>query len=134
MTLAENKQLVRDFFDAGNRGEMERCLSYLADDIVWTNMGSTRVSGTFVGKSRLVTNLLQPVFGQLKAGIASTMDNLVAEGEFVVVQSRGSAETIVGKPYNNSYCHVFRIVGGQIVEVTEYLDTQLVSAVFGPSR
>jgi ketosteroid isomerase-like protein len=134
MTSAENKQLVRDFFDAGNRGEMERCLSYLADDIVWTNMGTTRVSGTFVGKSSLVTNVLQPVFGQLKSGIASTIENLVAEGEFVVVQSRGKAETIDGRPYDNSYCHIFRIVGGQIATVTEYLDTQLAAAIFGASR
>ena len=134
MALAENKQLVRDFFDAGNRGDIESCLGYLTDDIVWTNMGSTRVSGTYVGKASLVTGLLQPVFGQLKAGIASTIDNLIAEGEFVVAQSRGKAETIDGTPYNNSYCHIFRIVEGRIAEVTEYLDTQMAAGTFGTRR
>ncbi|HEU0223797.1 MAG TPA: nuclear transport factor 2 family protein, partial [Steroidobacteraceae bacterium] len=106
-------------------------LGYLADDVVWTNIGSTRYSGSFRGKSTLVAELLQPVFGQLKAGIVSTVDNLIAEGEYVAVQSRGTAETTDGKPYNNTYCHVFRIVSGRIAEVTEYLDTQLTASTLG---
>jgi uncharacterized protein len=36
-----------------------------------------------------------------------------------------------GVPYNNTYCHVFRIVNGKIKEVTEYLDTELVTRAFG---
>jgi uncharacterized protein len=72
-----------------------------------------------------------PLFGQLKAGIASTLDNVIAERDFVVVQLRGQAETIKGRPYNNTYCHVFRLRNGQIAEMTEYCDTALVNAVFG---
>ena len=104
-------------------------MSQLADDVTWTNIGSTKFSGTFRGKADLVARLLQPVFGQLQAGITSTIDNMVAEGEFVVVQSRGKAATNDGRPYNNTYCHVFRIRGAKIVEVTEYLDTELAAAV-----
>jgi ketosteroid isomerase-like protein len=128
MGLAENKQLIRAFYDAANRGAIDECLGYLADDVLWTNVGSTRYSGSFRGKSTLVADLLQPVFGQLKAGIASTVDNVIAEGDYVAVQSRGTAETTDGKPYNNTYCHVFRVVNGQIAEVTEYLDTQLTAS------
>jgi ketosteroid isomerase-like protein len=108
---------------------METCMGQLADDVTWTNIGSTKYSGTFRGKADLVARLLQPVFGQLQAGITSAIDNLVAEGEFVVVQSRGKAATKDGRPYNNTYCHVFRIRGGKIVEVTEYMDTELARAV-----
>ena len=130
MGANENKQLIRAFYDAANRGDMEACLSYLADEIVWTNIGSTRFSGSFRGKSTLVAHLLQPLFGQLKAGIASTVDNLIAEGDYVAVQSRGKAETTDGRPYNNTYCHVFRIEKGRIAEVMEYFDTQLTASVF----
>jgi ketosteroid isomerase-like protein len=38
--------------------------------------------------------------------------------------------TKAGVPYRNEYCMVFRIVGGQIAEVTEYNDTQLIVTVF----
>jgi len=129
MTLTTNKQLVQEFYDAANRGDMETCMGHLAEDVTWTNIGSTKYSGTFHGKTDLVTRLLQPVFGQLQAGITSAIDNLVAEGDFVVVQSRGKAATKDGRAYNNTYCHVFKIDGGKIVEVTEYMDTELASAV-----
>ena len=129
MTLSTNKQIVQAFYDFANRGDMEACMGQLADDVTWTNIGSTKYSGTFHGKADLVARLLQPVFGQLQAGITSAIDNMVAEGDFVVVQSRGQAATKDGRPYNNSYCHVFRLHGDKIVEVTEYLDTELTSAV-----
>jgi ketosteroid isomerase-like protein len=129
MTLTVNKRIVQTFYDSANRGDMDTCMGQLADDVTWTNIGSTRYSGAFHGKADLVARLLQPVFGQLQAGITSAVDNIVAEGDWVVVQSRGTAKTKDGRPYNNTYCHVFRIRSGKIIEVTEYLDTELASAV-----
>lgn len=131
MRTKENKQVVLDFYAAGARGDMDACFALLADDVVWTNIGSTRFSGTFAGKQALVEQLLGPLFGQLKAGIASEIENLTAEGDIVVAQTSGSAETLDGKPYNNSYCQVIRIRDGRIAEVKEYFDTALVDAVFG---
>ena len=90
-----------------------------------------KFSGTYSGKDNLIENLLGPVFGALKAGIFSTIDNIVAEDDFVVVQLRGTAETKDGRPYNNTYCHVFRIESEKIVEVTEYFDTELTNRIFG---
>jgi ketosteroid isomerase-like protein len=131
MRTSQNKKTVQDFFEAGNRGEIERCLELIAEDIRWTDIGTTRFSGTYVGKGELLAGLLEPLFGQLKAGIFSTIENMIAEGDFVVVQSRGEAETLAGEKYNNTYCHVFRVQNQKIREVTEYLDTALTNAVFG---
>jgi uncharacterized protein len=131
MSSAENKQIVQAFYDASNQGDMNRCLALMADDIIWNNTGSTRYSGTYAGKESLMANLLGQLFPQLKAGIASTLDNVIAEGDFVVVQLRGQAETVNGQPYNNTYCHVFRMRSGLISEMTEYSDTALVNTVFG---
>lgn len=131
MGIAENKQVVRSFFDAGNRGDVEAGLALLADDITWTNIGSTRFSGHFAGKQTVINELIGPLFGELEAGITGTIDNLVAEGEFVVAQVRGEAKKKDGTPYNNTYCHVFRVRDGKIVAVNEYMDTELVTAVFG---
>jgi ketosteroid isomerase-like protein len=103
----------------------------LADDVKWTNIGSTKFSGTCVGKGELTSKLLLALFGQLKNGITSQIHNMIAEGDFVVVQLSGQAETKDGRPYNNTYCHVFTIRDGKIVEVMEYMDTELATAVFG---
>lgn len=125
MGTEDNKRVIRSFYEAGNRGDLDACLALMADEVTWTNIGTTKYSGTYEGKQALVEDLLGPVFGQLEGGISSTVDNLVAEGEWVVVQSRGEARTKAGRSYNNTYCHVFRLRDGKIVEVTEYFDTRL---------
>lgn len=133
MTLEANKKLVSDFFEAGNRGDFDACFALIADDIVWTNSGSTRFSGRFSGKQTVMNDLIGPLFGRLKNGIHAEIVKLVAEGDIVVAETRGRAETTDGKPYNNSYCHIVRLRDGQWAEVTEFLDTALVDETFGPA-
>lgn len=131
MGASENKAVAQSFYDAGNRGDMDTCFGLLADDIVWTSIGTTAVSGTYSGKDRLMEDLLGPVFGELKAGISSVIDKMIAEDDFVMVQSRGTAETKDGRPYNNTYCHIMKFRDDKIVELTEFCDTQLTSSIYG---
>lgn len=131
MGMAENKQVVLDFYEASARGDMEACFALLADDVTWSNIGTTRFSGTYDGKQAIMENLVGPLFGQLKAGIASRLEHMIAEGDTVVAQTAGQAETLDGTPYNNTYCQVFRIRDGKIAAVREYMDTALIDAVFG---
>jgi ketosteroid isomerase-like protein len=131
MSAQQNKNIVQSFYDAGNRGDMETCFGLIADDIVWTNMGTTSLSGRYEGKAELQEKLLGPLFGALKAGIGMEVQRMVAEGDYVVAQTLGAAETLDGQPYNNSYCWIIRLRDGQFAEVTEYLDTELVTRVFG---
>ena len=125
MSIADNKQVVLDFFAAGERGDIEACLALLADDVTWTNVGTTDFSGTYAGKQAVMQDLIGPLFAQLEDGISSTIENLVAEGDVVVVQSSGKARTLDGVPYDNTYCQVMRIREGRICSVKEYFDTEL---------
>ena len=84
MGLAENKQVVLDFYAAGARGDMVSCFALLADDISWINIGSTKFSGKYAGKQALMENLLGPLLDQLKAGISSKIGQLVAEGDLLM--------------------------------------------------
>lgn len=131
MSVQENKNTVRKFFEAGNSGDMETVMALIADDVVWTDIGTTSLSGTYRGKADLAERLLGPLFGQLKAGIRMQLHRLIAEDDYVVAQTSGTAETLGGVPYNNSYCWIIRVRGGQFAEVTEFLDTELVTRVFG---
>ena len=131
MGIAENKQVVLDFYEAGARGDMDACFALLADDVTWTNIGSAKFSGTYIGKQAIAEDLLGPLFSQLKAGISSQIERLTAEGDMVVAQTSGTAEIMDGTPYNNTYCQVIRIRDGQIADVKEYMDTALIDSVFG---
>ena len=131
MGAAENKQMISKMFAELAGGNAEAFMGAMADDLRYTLIGNTKFSGTFNGKQELIARLLEPLMASLTNGIALTPYNLVADGDFVVMQAHGKAMSKSGKAYNNTYCHVFKIVGGKIKEVTEYLDTELVTSVFG---
>ena len=105
--------------------------SAIADDARYTIIGTTKYSGTFNGKQELINKLLDPLTAQLEGGIAVTPDNLIADGDYVAMQAHGKARSKNGRSYDNTYCHVFRIANGKVQEVTEYLDTELVTSAFG---
>jgi len=133
MSIETNKQIVIDFFEAGNRGDVSRCMDLLADDVHWSNHGTTRFSGPFIGKQALGEELMGPLFASLKNGLYTGIDRLIGEGDTVVMQGSGQAETHDGRPYNNKYCMVVEIQDGKIARVVEYADTALVNEVFGPA-
>ncbi len=131
MGAAENKQFIINTFAELSKGNGEAFLGALADDIRFTIIGTSKYSGTFKGKQELISKLLAPLNAQVEGGMAITPDNLIAEGDFVVMQARGKALSKNGQRYDNTYCHVFRFANGKVQEVTEYLDTELITTAFG---
>lgn len=69
----------------------------------------------------------------LKAGIAVKVNTLTVDGGRVVVEAKGRAESNSGLDYNNDYCLVFELTDGRIQHVRQYLDSELVTRVFGPA-
>jgi uncharacterized protein len=59
----------------------------------------------------------------------SFAEEILVDGDRVVVRARANAMTVRGEAYPQAYCYVFRIVDGRIAEVTEYCDTALVERV-----
>lgn len=104
----------------------------MADDFRWIITGKTAWSRVYEGKVTVQEQLLRPLFAQFADRYRNTAQRFIAEGEWVVVQCRGSAETIRGQRYDNEYCCVCRFSGGKLSELTEYLDTQLVASVLDP--
>ncbi len=131
MGASENKELVRNMFAELSKGNAEAFLGAMADNVRFTIIGTSKYSGTYNGKQEVINKLLGPLGAQIEGGLAITPDNFVAEGDFVAMQSHGKATSKSGKPYNNTYCQIFRIANGKVQEMTEYLDTELVTAAFG---
>ena len=131
MSAAENKELIRNMFAQLSKGNGQAFLDAMADNIRLTIIGSTKFSATFNGKQELANKLLTPLSSQLEGGLTITPDNFIAEGDYVAMQARGNSRTKSGGTYNNTYCQVFRIANGKVQEVTEYLDTELVTKAFG---
>jgi len=129
MGVAENKEVVRQMREAKG---IDAILATMSDDVRWTLIGTTKFSGTMNGKQEIVEKLFKPIFAQLETPGSNVIDNIIAEGDYVVVQQRGTGRrTKSGKDYNNTYCIVYKVAGGKIKEITEYCDTELVTSAFG---
>ena len=131
MSSAENKQMMHHIFNELAQGNSRPLVESMADDFQWTVAGSSRWSGAFRGKDAVLNRLLAPLRAQIDGRIKTVPLRFIAEDDYVVVEARGNNTTKSGKPYNNHYCFVARLGDGKLREITEYMDTELVSSVLG---
>lgn len=123
---------MRGIFSALSEGDGRPLIDSLADDFSWTITGSTDWSRTYEGKDAVLRELLGPLNSQFADRYTNRALRFVADGDHVVVECRGQVTTKAGKPYNNSYCWICRIADGKLRSLTEYLDTELVTAALDP--
>src|SRR5580765_4003674 len=131
MSASANKQMLQHIFDELSIGNSRPLIDSMADDFSWTVMGTNKWSGAYEGKQAVLNELLAPLRSQLE-GQYTSAHRFIAENDLVVVECEGHAVTKTGKPYNNKYCFVIRVVDGKLRELTEYADTELVAAALGP--
>ena len=130
--VEKNKQIVRDAYKEVSRGDAEGFLKRLSEDIEWYFIGSHRFSGTMKGKQQIIDELFTVLGDELEGdGIKLEIRQLIAEGDKVVAEMQGTARNASGKDYNNTYNLILTLKDGLITEIREYLDTELVTEVFG---
>jgi hypothetical protein len=124
----ENKRLMEGVFAELANGNGRPFMDLLGDDVNWTVSGSGAWSRTYEGKQAVVDELMRPLFSQFADTYRNTATRIIAEDDHVVVECQGEVTTKSGKPYNQRYCYVCRMADGKVRELTEYLDTELVTA------
>jgi len=126
MANGTNRKLVADAFAAWEEGDFGPFFEIVADDVVWTVIGSTSISGTYHGKQAFLDGAVGPIHDALAEPIRATVRNVFEAGDHVILQWTGRSTMRSGGPYDQVYCWVMRLAGGRIVETTAYLDTDLV--------
>jgi ketosteroid isomerase-like protein len=128
---AQNKQLVHYAFAELAEGNSQPFVATMADDVRWVITGRSGWSQAWEGKRAV----LEDLFGQLRERIAGRIrivpQQLIAEGDHVVVEAVGDNVTRDGATYDNAYCWVIRMADGQIKELREYADTDLMTRALG---
>jgi ketosteroid isomerase-like protein len=127
-----NRQRLQNIMAELDKGNGKPFVEAMADDFCWTIPGDTPWSRTYCGKQAVVSELLQPLYAQFATPYISTTRSIMADGDRVVVEFEGKVTTKASKAYNNRYCYVFRMEGGQMKELMEYLDTALVMVALEP--
>ncbi|MBA3594505.1 MAG: nuclear transport factor 2 family protein [Polaromonas sp.] len=121
-----NKQLMRFIFTELAQGNGRPFVDAMADNFCWILTGQTAWSRRYEGKQVVREQLFKPLFAQFAGTYVNRATRFVAEDDMVVVECRGEVTTHKGRSYNNQYCYVCRLADGKLVELVEYLDTQLV--------
>jgi uncharacterized protein len=128
---SRNKDVLKAIYADPARDYGADYFELLADDVVYHIKGGTRFSGTFNGRDAVRRELFEPLMECLDGPLSAVADNVFAEGDWVAAQVRGMSKVKNGRRYDNDYCLVFRLKNERIVEVHEYLDTELVTFAFG---
>ncbi|MGA7187229.1 MAG: nuclear transport factor 2 family protein [Candidatus Acidiferrales bacterium] len=80
-------------FDELSKGNSELFVASMADDFRWTVTGTTKWSRTYEGKQSVLVELFGPLRARIDGRIRTTAHRLIAEGDYVVVEARGSNTT-----------------------------------------
>ena len=124
--IEKNKELVQEFFNLLSSGSEKYLDFYNEESVIWT-AGENAIGGSR-SKSEVV-GFAKSVLDSFPEGITFNVVNLVAENDYVAAEVGGSAMHVSGKPYNNKYHFLLKIKDNKILELKEYMDTQLAAKV-----
>jgi ketosteroid isomerase-like protein len=122
----QNKTITKEFFEALSNGSDKYLDFYTDESIIWT-AGNNAIGGTRTKKE--VVSFAQNILSAFPTGITFNIKGMTAEEERVAVEINGEAIHASGETYNNQYHFLLRIKDGKILELKEYMDTQLAAKI-----
>ena len=121
MDLAQNKNLVKIFFNLLNEQKMSEAFDMLSEDLNWWILGNIPVSGNYdKRKISLGLKMLHRSFEGFKFSIGqmTAEENRVS----VILESHAKRKSN-GKAYNNHYHFLLSFHEDKIIDVKEFFDT-----------
>lgn len=125
--IERNKQLTLEFFKAMQAGDAEAIANTYADDGRVVTMGNTLISGSR-GKEE-IRQFAGGVLEAFPAGLNFTILSMTAEEDRVAVEATSEGVHVSGQPYDNHYHFLLRWKDGKLLEMKEYMDTEMATAV-----
>ncbi len=117
-------EVLADYLAALTAGDLDAIARSFAPDATWTLHGTLPLAGIRVGREQIMEFLIGA--GSLfEPGTHSfTFANTTLQDDHAVLEWRVQGiAAATGIAYDNTYCGIFVIRNGEIVEVREYLDT-----------
>ena len=126
MSAKDNRKIIEKAVAEWNAGDGMAIFRLLADDVKWTVIGSTPVSGTYRSRQAFIDGAVTKIGSRIDGIVTPKIVDILAEGDTVVLRWDGDGRMRDGTPYRNRYSWAMRFSGGKVVEGTAYLDTALV--------
>jgi ketosteroid isomerase-like protein len=122
-----NKELSRAFIAAIARGDTDAIVAAYADDGRCCTMGQTLISGVYTRDQ--IAAMAGQVLQAFPQGLEFTIHSMTAEDDRVAVEAESHGPHVSGRLYNNRYHFLLRWRDGRLVELKEYMDTELVTEI-----
>ncbi len=126
---ARNRALLERMFEPGQYGRA--CVQTVADGASVRLIGTTLWSGSFRNRFEWGAAVFFALPRELDGELTLTPRQIMIDGDHACVRASGRALLKNGRRYDNDYCLCYRLAGGCIVALDEYLDTETVTASFG---
>ena len=125
--IETNKRLTLAFVAAMQRGDADAIADAYADEGRVITMGNTLISGTR-GKEA-IRQFAGGVLEAFPDGLVFDVHTVTAEDDRVAVEASSRGRHASGRDYCNHYHFLFRWRDGRLLELKEYMDTELVTDV-----
>ena len=126
----ENKRLVFQSFQPWEQGNSGPFFDLIADDVTWTVIGTTAVSGVYHSKREVIDRAYGPLLRRLNGPLTARFVDIGADGEKVYLSFESSGIAKTGIHYKQTYCFVMVMRGNRIIEIVAYLDTAMLARIF----
>jgi uncharacterized protein len=123
------KEYVQNLFHFLETDDNSHFYDKVADDVIWTVMGTHPLAGTYHSKTDFIVKTFVRLNKILKDGVILKVTNIIVQDETAAVELKSLSTALNGKPFNNTYCWVCRFENNVIVEVRAYVDSALVQRV-----
>jgi ketosteroid isomerase-like protein len=134
----ENRQLIERWYHALEEGDFETLADLHADDVVYNLIGTTPVSGRWIGKEECVDGIINEKLLTFlvpeEVQFGKKWRIMCADENCVVGIMQGGGPTKSGDLYDQTYCEIFTIRDGKIAELHAFLDTVLVERCLNDNR
>jgi ketosteroid isomerase-like protein len=120
----DNRELVLAFLEAFGTFQPDKFLHFMTDDPTWRVFQNERRGRQAIAELADIAATLYPT------GAEREIQAVVAEGDWVVVQSILRAITNKGEDYENYYVLIFELRDGRIDAVSEYLNSAYAQSKF----
>lgn len=128
----DNRQFLSSLFRSiADQGWGDNFMASLHDDVEFTAMGSSPISGCYRGKKRYHDQLLKRLDDKLASWPVPVVDALIVDGDLACVQFHATGGWGKnGADFNMQYCWVLRLQQKKIVQIWGYYDALKMRALF----
>lgn len=112
--MSENKKTVESYMNAFEKGDRQRVLACLTDDVVWILPGVFHLKGKKEFEGEIRNDAFQ-------GDPEITVTRMTEENDIVITEGSVRAQKKSGEFINLTFCDVFEMQNGKIQRLISYL-------------